>query len=41
MPLSLACDHRVVDGATAALALARIVELLQSPEQLMAPARGF
>lgn len=39
MPLSLACDHRVVDGATAALALARIVELLQSPEQLMAPAR--
>ena len=40
MPLSLACDHRVVDGATAALALARIIELLQSPEQLMGPARG-
>lgn len=39
MPLSLACDHRVVDGATAALALARIVELLQDPEQLMGPAR--
>ena len=30
MPLSLACDHRVVDGATAALALAEIVESLQS-----------
>lgn len=40
LPLSLACDHRVVDGATAALCLARIVELLQAPEQLMAPARG-
>ncbi|MCA9299781.1 MAG: 2-oxo acid dehydrogenase subunit E2 [Phycisphaerales bacterium] len=39
MPLSLACDHRVVDGATAALALARIVDLLQSPEQLLSPAR--
>ncbi|MEO0482945.1 MAG: 2-oxo acid dehydrogenase subunit E2 [Planctomycetota bacterium] len=25
MPLSLACDHRVVDGATAALALAELV----------------
>jgi len=40
MPLSLACDHRVVDGATAALALAEIVKLLQDPEQLMAPARA-
>jgi pyruvate dehydrogenase E2 component (dihydrolipoamide acetyltransferase) len=40
MPLSLACDHRVVDGATAALALAEIVKLLQEPEQLMGPARG-
>lgn len=39
MPLSLACDHRVVDGATAALALAEVVKLLQEPEQLMAPAR--
>ncbi len=39
MPLSLACDHRVVDGATAALALAEIVRLLEDPEQLMAPAR--
>jgi len=40
LPLSLACDHRVVDGAMAALALAEIVKLLQEPEQLMAPARG-
>lgn len=34
LPLSLACDHRVVDGATAALALAEIVRLLQEPEGL-------
>lgn len=40
LPLSLACDHRVVDGATAALALAEIVRLLQEPDQLLAPARG-
>lgn len=40
MPLSLACDHRVVDGATAALALAEIVKLLGEPEQLLTPARG-
>ena len=38
LPLSLACDHRVVDGSTAATALAKIIELLQSPEELM-PAR--
>lgn len=40
LPLSLACDHRVVDGALAALALARIIDLLQNPEQLMGPARS-
>lgn len=40
LPLSLACDHRVVDGATAALALAEIIALLQDPEQLLTPARG-
>ncbi len=40
LPLSLACDHRVVDGATAALALAEIVKLLQDPEGLLTPARG-
>jgi len=39
MPLSLACDHRVVDGAEAARCLAYIVELLQSPDALLAPAR--
>lgn len=39
LPLSLACDHRVVDGATAALALAKIIDLLQDPEQLLPPAR--
>lgn len=40
LPLSLACDHRVVDGATAALALAEIIKLLQEPETLLGPARG-
>ncbi len=40
LPLSLACDHRVVDGAAAALALAEIIKLLQDPEQLLGPARG-
>ena len=41
LPLSLACDHRVVDGATAALALAEIVKLLQEqPDSLMGPVRS-
>jgi pyruvate dehydrogenase E2 component (dihydrolipoamide acetyltransferase) len=40
LPLSLACDHRVVDGATAALALAEIIRLLQDPDSLLTPARG-
>jgi pyruvate dehydrogenase E2 component (dihydrolipoamide acetyltransferase) len=41
LPLSLACDHRVVDGATAALALAEIIKLLQDhPDSLLGPARG-
>jgi pyruvate dehydrogenase E2 component (dihydrolipoamide acetyltransferase) len=35
LPLSLACDHRVVDGATAALALAEIVRLIQEPGKLL------
>ncbi|CAN5670225.1 pyruvate dehydrogenase complex dihydrolipoyllysine-residue acetyltransferase [soil metagenome] len=38
LPLSLAADHRVIDGAAAATALAKIIELLQTPESLM-PAR--
>jgi len=40
MPLSLACDHRVVDGAEGALFLAEVITLLQQPDQLLAPARG-
>jgi len=40
LPLSLACDHRVVDGAAAALALAEVIKLLQDPESLLAPARA-
>ncbi|MBL8758389.1 MAG: 2-oxo acid dehydrogenase subunit E2 [Phycisphaerae bacterium] len=40
LPLSLACDHRVVDGASAALLLARLIELLQAPDQLLGPARA-
>jgi pyruvate dehydrogenase E2 component (dihydrolipoamide acetyltransferase) len=35
LPLSLAADHRVVDGATAATALAKVIELLSDPESLM------
>lgn len=34
LPLSLSADHRVVDGATASVALAKIIELLQNPEDL-------
>lgn len=40
MPLSLACDHRVVDGAEGALFLAEVIGLLQQPDQLLAPSRG-
>lgn len=40
LPLSLACDHRVVDGAEGARCLAHIMELLGKPEALMTPARG-
>jgi pyruvate dehydrogenase E2 component (dihydrolipoamide acetyltransferase) len=39
LPLSLACDHRVVDGATAALALSQVIEWLGQPENLLTPAR--
>jgi pyruvate dehydrogenase E2 component (dihydrolipoamide acetyltransferase) len=35
LPLSLSCDHRVIDGGTAAQALARIIELLQNPDDLL------
>ncbi|MFO0493417.1 MAG: dihydrolipoamide acetyltransferase family protein [bacterium] len=40
LPLSLACDHRVVDGASAALMLSRIIALLGTPDELLGPARG-
>jgi pyruvate dehydrogenase E2 component (dihydrolipoamide acetyltransferase) len=35
LPLSLSADHRVIDGAAAATALAKIIGLLQSPEELL------
>jgi len=35
MPLSLAFDHRVLDGAEAARFTTRLIELLQDPEGLM------
>ena len=37
LPLSLSADHRVIDGATAATALAKIIELLQKPDDLLPP----
>ncbi|MGH6614587.1 dihydrolipoamide acetyltransferase family protein [Sphingomonas sp.] len=36
--LSLACDHRVIDGAGAARFLATIAELLEHPARLLLPA---
>lgn len=39
LPLSLSADHRVIDGATSASALAKIIELLQTPDELLPPAR--
>ena len=35
LPLSLSADHRVIDGATAAGALGKIMELLGTPEDLL------
>ncbi|MGB7159501.1 MAG: dihydrolipoamide acetyltransferase family protein [Tepidisphaeraceae bacterium] len=37
LPLSLSADHRVIDGAAAATALAKMVDLLQSPDELLPP----
>jgi pyruvate dehydrogenase E2 component (dihydrolipoamide acetyltransferase) len=34
MALTLACDHRILNGADAALFLARIRELLEAPSAL-------
>ena len=39
LPLSMSADHRVIDGATSSTALARIIDLLQSPEALMPTTR--
>ena len=36
LPLSLSCDHRVVDGAEGARFLNTVVSLLENPEQLLA-----
>jgi pyruvate dehydrogenase E2 component (dihydrolipoamide acetyltransferase) len=35
LPLSMSADHRVIDGGTAASALAKIVSLLQTPDELL------
>lgn len=35
--ISISCDHRVVDGATAAQFLGAIVRYLEEPERLLAP----
>lgn len=37
MPLSLSCDHRVVDGADGARMLNTIVQLLENPDVLLDP----
>lgn len=39
MTLTLACDHRVIDGADAARFLSRIVGNLEAPTRLLRPAR--
>ena len=35
LPLSLSCDHRVVDGAEGARFLGTLVSLLEAPEKLL------
>jgi pyruvate dehydrogenase E2 component (dihydrolipoamide acetyltransferase) len=37
LPLSLSADHRVIDGGTAAMALAKIIDLIQNPDELIRP----
>jgi pyruvate dehydrogenase E2 component (dihydrolipoamide acetyltransferase) len=37
LPLSLSADHRVIDGGAATGALAKIIDLLQSPDELLPP----
>lgn len=38
--LTLACDHRAIDGAAAARFLATIVELIEHPVRLLLPIRS-
>lgn len=38
MPLSVSCDHRVIDGVYGAMLLTEIVQLLETPEILLEPA---
>ncbi len=38
LPLSLSCDHRVVDGAEGARFLQSVVKLLEEPDSLLKPA---
>jgi pyruvate dehydrogenase E2 component (dihydrolipoamide acetyltransferase) len=38
LPLSMSCDHRVVDGVYAAMMLNEIVQLLEHPDILLEPA---
>jgi len=38
LPLSLSCDHRVVDGAYGAKMLSAVVQFLENPEILLEPA---
>lgn len=40
MTMVLACDHRILDGAAAARLLARIVELLEQPADLLQSSPG-
>ncbi|MDP6720937.1 MAG: 2-oxo acid dehydrogenase subunit E2, partial [Pirellulaceae bacterium] len=35
LPLSLSCDHRVVDGAEGARFLRTVIELLENPDELL------
>lgn len=40
MTLTLACDHRIIDGADAARFLADFIALLETPLRLLRPVRG-
>lgn len=40
LTLTLACDHRIIDGADAARLLAAIVDILENPLRLMRPVRA-